>query len=427
MGDGTSFQRTTPVQVGLDSDWAYIAAGANHTVALKKDRTLWVWGNNGYGQLGDGTTTNKYMPTRIGTDADWKAIAAGSNFTLALKMDGTLWAWGYNYYGQLGDNTTTQRNVPTLIGTSADWSKIVAGDSHVLAMRKDGSLWTWGYNYYGQLGDGTTTNKYAPISIETGTTYLEIVAAKGGYHSAALRSDGTLMAWGYNYDGELGDGTTTGRTAPVAIGGPSNWVAGAAGQYYSLALNTSVVAGGTFLYATGSNSYGQLGDGTTVGRTTLTQIGTANQWAALAAGNNHSVALQNDGSLWTWGYNGNGQLGDGTTAQKSAAINLIMISTSPKNGDVDVPVNAAISAVLQQRHGFRVHQCHNVYRDRPLGYDRRRLRVRQRHEHGDVYALSSTAYGAAYTATLTSGITDTASEPRSRTPPGALQPRTRST
>ncbi|MDO8804270.1 MAG: hypothetical protein Q7R35_07555 [Elusimicrobiota bacterium] len=123
-----------------------IANGANHTVALKTDGTLWAWGYNGIGQLGDGTTVDKFAPVQIGTHKKWISIAAGAYHTIALKADGTLWAWGNNDAGQLGDATTANKSKPIRVGTDNKWISIAAGVRHTIALKSDGTLWAWGSN-----------------------------------------------------------------------------------------------------------------------------------------------------------------------------------------------------------------------------------------------------------------------------------------
>jgi alpha-tubulin suppressor-like RCC1 family protein len=273
--------------------------------------TLWTWGGNNQGQLGNGvtnTTANPNPSQVFGGGTNWKQVACGYLHTAAIKIDGTLWTWGLNSYGRLGDGTVIQRNIPTVISASATtWKQVAGGRFHTAAVKTDGTLWTWGRNNSGQLGDGTSGNiSTTPAQTSAGATTWKQVAC-GYAHTAAIKIDGTLWAWGQNAYRQLGDNTNVQRTSPVQISiGATNWKQVACGDYHTVAIKTD----GT-LFAWGSNSQGQIGDGTLgINRTIPTQIsvGTTN-WKQVACGQYHTAAIKTDGTLWTWGRNNEGQLG----------------------------------------------------------------------------------------------------------------------
>ncbi len=365
---------------GTTSAWASVSAGADHTLAIKTDGTLWAWGNNSYGQLGDGTTVDKYAPVRIGSATNWKSISAGGSHSIAVKTDGTLWAWGWNVFGQLGVGDNFDRTVPTQIGSATNWKSVSVGLFHSIALKTDGTLWAWGHNANYQLGVGTTVDKNAPVQIGSTTNWKTMFG--GGYHTIAVKSDGTLWAWGSNYYGQLGVGDNFDRNSPTQVGITTNWVTASAGTYHTIAVTTysgggqelwawgrnvagqvgdgtttdenapvsigygplfswKVSAGGyhsTAIYGSGqpgentfyiwgNNYYGQLGDGTTTDEhTPITVVGndisTAFNWKSASAGYTHTLAIKTDGTLWAWGQNNYGQLGDGTTVDKHLPTNI---------------------------------------------------------------------------------------------------------
>ncbi len=211
-----------------------------------------------------------------------------------------------------------------LAGSNNVWAAgtgAAAGDLHSLAMKSDGTVWAWGWNEHGQLGDGTNTNRKTPVQVSDLT---DVDAVAGGWaHSLALTSDGTVRAWGDNSDGELGDGTNTDRKTPVQVSGLTDVAAIAGGGYHSLAVKSD--GGATTVWAWGYNHFGQLGDGTNTDRKTPVQVSGLTGVDVIAGGGYHSLAVKSDGgttTVWAWGDNEYGQLGNGTTTASTTPVQV---------------------------------------------------------------------------------------------------------
>ena len=194
--------------------------------------------------------------------------------------------------------------------------QIAGGRVHAIALKSDGTVWAWGYNAYGQLGDGTTAwSRPTPVQV-SGLSGVTAIAA-GGYHTIALKSDGTVWTWGANGNGQLGDGTTTERKTPVQVSGLSSVTAIAAGSSHTIALKSD----GT-VWTWGANGSGQLGDGTNTERTTPVQVSGLSGVTAISGGESHTITLKSDGTVWTWGANASGQLGDGTYTSRTTPLQV---------------------------------------------------------------------------------------------------------
>jgi len=296
------------------------AAGSSVVVS----GSAWAWGANAQGQLGNGTTTDSSTPVAVSLPSGTKvtAVAGGFDHSLALTSTGGVLAWGANNTGQLGNGTTTNSSTPVAVSlpTGTTVAAIAGGGYHSLALTSTGGVLAWGNNAQGELGNGTTTNSSTPVavSLPSGTTVTAIAA--GFYHSLALTSSGQILAWGYNADGELGNGTTTTYSStPVAVSLPAGTTvtAIAGGDQHSLALTST---GGVLAW--GYNGYGQLGNGTTTSSSipVAVSLPSGTTVTAIAGGGDHSLALTSTGVVLAWGENVYGQLGNGTTTNSSIPV-----------------------------------------------------------------------------------------------------------
>ena len=268
-------------------------------------------------------------PTRRVDYAITGAVVIGYGHALALKVDGTLWGWGTNGAGQIGNNSTTTVTAPVQVLEGVRGMAATSGQDHQgfsLAVKSNGTIWGMGRNNYGQLGETTTnTPKLTPVQTAGLTGKVMVAVASGANHSLGLSSDGTVFSWGQNSLGQLGSGSTgPPRTTPAAVAGLTGVVvvAIAAGENHSLALTAdgSVVAWGR-------NNEGQLGDGTFDPRYSPTPVLHVKGAVAISAGGNHSLALGTEGGagteVWSWGYNGYGQLGDDTGQNRSVPAKVL--------------------------------------------------------------------------------------------------------
>jgi len=255
------------------------------------------------------------------------ALSAGYNISAALKPNGELWTWGVDTFGELGNGATGNALTPAQVLTSV--AAMSAGDRHVLAAKTDGTLWSWGYQQYGRLGNGSSSSSsiHTPTQVSGFTNAIAVSA--GREHSLVLKSDGTVFSFGNNGYGQLGDGSTTSRTTPVQVTGLTGVIAIAAANDASYALQTDG-AGGGIVWAWGGNAYGQLGDGSTLSRSTPVRVSNLPGVVALSANFNgqFAIALAANGQIWSWGLNTSGQIGDGSAANATTPATVSTISTA---------------------------------------------------------------------------------------------------
>jgi alpha-tubulin suppressor-like RCC1 family protein len=235
LGNNTRTNVSSPIQtISGGNNWKEVAiGGSTHSAAIKTDGTLWLWGRNQYGQLGNNSTTNVSSPIQtISGGTNWKQVSAGDRNFAAIKTDGTLWIWGDNSFGQLGNNTggtgTNKSSPIQTVSGGTNWKQVSVGGaaSVVGAIKTDGTLWLWGANDTGQLGNNSVspTKISSPIqTVSGGTNWKQVFCSNN--NAASIKTDGTLWAWGYNsLQGQLGDNTRTSRSSPVqTVAGGTNW------------------------------------------------------------------------------------------------------------------------------------------------------------------------------------------------------------
>jgi len=317
LGNATNLSNNSPSLISNGSKFIMIDGSSYNSIALKSDGSVWTWGYFYQGTLGDGITTTSNVPIAVALN-NVVAVTAGASFAMALKTDGSVWSWGANQFFQLGNGSNVDSPVPVQSSVS-NVIAISAEFSQAMALKDDGTVWAWGSNVYGQAGtDASIIQTPTQILDDTDRpiTHITMISA-GRYHSALLKSDGTVWL-----TGRTGSTTVNRATQVVGLSGIKEIDAG---YEYTLALKND----GT-VWAWGVNWFGNLGDGTTTERLTPVQVTEANgqnlSKVTRISAFTQSMAVKDDGSVWTWGYGGYGQLGHGTSMTQSFAQKVVALS-----------------------------------------------------------------------------------------------------
>ena len=334
LGNGNPMYATTPQPVtGLPGGMAAIGTGAAHSCAVTTAGALQCWGINSYGELGIGSSTPSSIHTpqhvlRLGGALGSAAtsIAGGASHTCAVSAAGQVLCWGRNDNAQLGKGDVITATLPhPVTGLYSGYTSVATGEVHSCALASDGSVQCWGDNGSGQLGDGTTTGALTPTAVTNLPGAAQAIVA-GALHTCALMaSNGAVLCWGDNTQGQLGNGNNTSATTPQPVQGlASGAKAIAAGATHTCAIDSADA-----LVCWGSNASGQLGNGTSVHANTPQAVtGLAGGVAAVTAGREHSCALTSTGVLKCWGANASGQLGDNSQTAADTPQDVV----SPPSG-----------------------------------------------------------------------------------------------
>ena len=360
LGDETFETRSTLVSVvGIDSAVG-LAAGGLHTCALGRNGTAACWGDNSVGQLGDATTTGRAAPRVVVGLSNAVTITAGGYHSCSLIGDGTARCWGHNSSGELGNDTVEDSPVPVVVtgmtgavaieasdyehtcavlggGTVRCWGwgfygqlgqlddltdavAITGGYIHTCGLRTGGAVQCWGNNWFGQIGS-SYLNDRNPSPVQVEGLFGVVAITSGQYHSCALREDLTVLCWGDNASGQLGDGSPGSSATPVPVGGLTDSTAITARWAHFCALLDD-----RGVQCWGDNSNGQLGEGQPGTATVPVRVVGVNDALAVSVGQAHTCTLLADGAVRCWGDNGFGQLGDGTTTDKALPVAVSGVS-----------------------------------------------------------------------------------------------------
>ncbi|MBE2197538.1 MAG: hypothetical protein IAE79_02935 [Anaerolinea sp.] len=315
LGDGTTIDRHTPVDVATVSSAISMGGGWGHTCALMSWGGVQCWGHNGYGQVGNNSAQNQYTPANVvGLYTGAVHLSASLWHSCAVTNTGGVKCWGAGENGRLGDGTEEVRRVPVdVVGLSSGVAAVGAGGQHSCALLHTGAIKCWGMNAFGSVGDGSTIHeRLTPVDVVNLNGRAEAISV-GGLHSCALMEDGSIRCWGDNRHGQLGDGTTTNRNVPVTVlANGKTFTAVAAGGGHTCALTDERLA-----QCWGHNGNGQLGDDTTIDHHTPAYvIGLDNNVSEIEAGDWRTCARMFGGALKCWGGNTYGTIGDGTTIER---------------------------------------------------------------------------------------------------------------
>jgi len=240
LGNGTTTNSSTPVTVNSLNNITALSAGYEHTCAvLQGTGEVNCWGDNSVGQLGNNSTNDSSIPVVVSNLSNVAILAAGYNYTCAvLQGSGNVYCWGSNEVGQLGDGTTSDQLIPVAVSGLSDVAAITAGSSHVCTRLNSGEARCFGNNGLGQLGNGTIVNRSIPVMVVglEGVYDPVDVVSTGSWHTCVLLSTGSVVCWGRNNVGQLGDGTTNNRSTPIAVSGLSNVKSLTSGDSHTCAL-----------------------------------------------------------------------------------------------------------------------------------------------------------------------------------------------
>lgn len=303
LGGGSNSTEPVPINY-ISGTWQYLFNGGagNHMCAIKSDGSLWCWGLNGSGQIGNNSTTDAPTPVQVGSDTTWAAGSVGYNSTCAIKSNGTLWCWGDNTYGQLGNGSTDASLVPvqnTLTGVAT-----VSADEHACALKTDNTVWCWGKGTGGELGDGNGASSSSPVQV-TGS-WLAVTAGQRNPgdrgHTCGLKSDSTLWCWG-DWDFR---GPVSGDTAPVQVPGGELWASVTTGPWSTCAIKSADAS----LWCWGDSYHGHLGNGTTgPDQATPQAVTGGHAWLTSVQTHDSACGILTDLSTWCWGAQNPGVIG----------------------------------------------------------------------------------------------------------------------
>ena len=355
-GFGDVASRSLPAQLGTLTTWTAVGTGNSNSSGVTSDGKLWTWGSNPQGQLGQGDVVYRSVPTQVGTLTNWSTVSSWRTAGFAIGTDGKLWAIGGSNtsVGIMGLGDRVSRSSPVQVGTLATWSKVSSSDYRALAIKTDGTLWAWGNNTYGQLGlgdgyaAGNHKHRSSPVQIGTLATWSQV--GVGRTSSVGVKTNGTLWAWGQNHRGQLGLSDTVYRSSPVQIGTLITWSKVGGGKHAAFAVKTD----GT-LWAWGNNDSGHLGLGDAYVsssnrkcRSSPVQVGALTNWASVSPGNwvDTVLALKTDSTLWAWGNNDNGPGGFGDTISRSSPVQV-----GPFRSWSKIPPNASSNTLAIKNSG----------------------------------------------------------------------------